>query len=233
MRSSEICAESEVRDIICPTGTDSWYPLPHHHVLDSARETLTSSGYCISNETHALSKGGLRYFCVMDLTAPIGESEKLTVGIRNAHDKSFSIGFCVGVRTLVCSNLAFSADIVLAKKHTRFGDSRYRDGIVGAVQKLANFADVQQARIADMKGSFVSKEEAESLILRAGEEKIIGWQTVPKVLAEYRQPSHEEHHDLTRYSLLQAFTQVMKERFVSQPLAAARETILLHEHLAV
>lgn len=130
-------AREELQQVVTPRNQGRWFPTPHHDVLCAVEETLEASGYQVKNQQLALAKEGSRFFGVLDLTTSVGDTESLTVGIRNSHDKTFSMGFCVGVRTFICDNLAFSADIVLAKKHTRFGDSRYRDGIVGAVQNLS------------------------------------------------------------------------------------------------
>jgi len=44
----------------------------------------------------------------------------VALGLRNSHDKSFSLALTVGFRVFVCDNLAFIGDFqaVIAKKHT-------------------------------------------------------------------------------------------------------------------
>ncbi len=165
------------------------------------------------------------------MSSQIGDSESLSIGIRNSNDKSFPIGFCCGARTFVCDNLAFSSEIVISKKHTRFGEDRYREGIANAVGSLPQFVAHEQRRIEAMKTRALSEDEANSLILQSAEKHVIGWRAIPDVLREWRSPTCEAFQERTAYSLLNAFTEVLKDRFQSYPLKAAYETISLQKLL--
>lgn len=105
-------------------------------------------------------------------------------------------------------------------------------GIARAVSQLEAFTESQQRLIGEQKVKVVAPPESESLILRAAEQGMIGWQTLPKVLAEWRSPSHEEHRLNSRYGLLQAFTRVLTPRFETHPRKAALETIRIQNFLA-
>lgn len=102
--------------------------------------TITSAGFSIRACSFSVSQGIPRFFGVLDLTSELAEGRTLSVGIRNSNDKTFPIGFCIGNRTFVCDNLAFSAEIVIAKKHTRFGEDWLREGIATAVGKLPDYS---------------------------------------------------------------------------------------------
>ena len=217
--------------IEAPPPTTSWYPLKHSTVVTAVEGTLDRAGFSIVKSRLSVSHDGFRFFGVLDLASQIGSSESLSIGIRNSNDKSFPIGFCCGARTFVCDNLAFSAEIVIARKHTRFGENRYREGIANAVGTLPQFVANETQRIEAMKAHELSDDQANSLILQSAEKQVIGWRCIPNVLREWRAPTQEAFQPRTTYSLLNAFTEVLKDRFEKYPLKTAYETISLQKLL--
>lgn len=221
-------------DLVCmeaPPPTDTWFPLRHFDVLTAVENTLDSSGFRVRTAQLSVAKSDMRFFGVLDIASEVAEGVSLSVGLRNSCDKSFPIGFCVGTRVFVCDNLAFSSEIVIAKRHTRFGENRFHEGVANAVAALHQYRDVEAARIETLQQRTLPDHEADSLILRAGEKGIVGWRQIPKVIAEWREPSHEEFRTRTAYSLLNCFTEVLKPRFRSQPNKTALETIRLQKLL--
>lgn len=216
-----------------PESTETWKPIRHYDVLEAVEGTLESAGFRSRTSSLAVSHEDKRFFGVLDIEAAIGDGISIAVGVRNSNDRKFPIGFCVGSRVMVCSNLAFSSEIVISKKHTRFGEERFREGIAKAVSSLHQFRTVEAARIEKLQRRILQNHEADSIILRSGEKGIIGWRQIPKVIAEWREPSHPEFETRTAYSLLNCFTEVLKPRFRSQPNKAAYETIRLQQLLAI
>ncbi len=224
-------ARDDLGHIFAPPSTTTWFPVKHSTVLDAVEGTLDRAGFAITKSRLSVSREGLRFFGVLDLQSHIGESESLSIGIRNSNDRSFPLGFCCGTRTFVCDNLAFSSEVVIAKKHTRFGENRYREGIANAVSTLPQFVANETRRIESMKSEELSEDQANSLILKSAERRVIGWRAIPEVLREWRAPSNEAFQPRTAYSLLNAFTEVLKGRFEKYPLKAAYETISLQKLL--
>lgn len=224
-------ARDGLEHIEAPPSTNTWFPVKHSTVLEAVEGTLDRAGFSIAKSCLSVSKEGLRFFGVLDLQSHIGESESLSIGIRNSNDRSFPIGFCCGTRTFVCDNLAFSSEIVISKKHTRFGEDRYREGIANAVSSLPQFVAHETRRIELLKSRELSEDEANSLILQSAETRVIGWRAIPEVLREWRAPSNDAFQPRTAYSLLNAFTECLKDRFAKYPLKAAYETISLQKLL--
>ena len=129
---------TELATIEAPEPTDTWFPLRHSTVLETVEETLGSSGFAIAKAQLSVSHEDKRFFGVLDIRSEIAEGVSLSVGVRNSCDKSFPIGFCAGTRTFVCDNLAFSSEVVIAKRHTRFGEDRFNEGIAKAVASPAS-----------------------------------------------------------------------------------------------
>jgi uncharacterized protein DUF932 len=212
-----------------PTGT--WFPLKHSTVLDRVQETLDASGYQTNRRSLSLSPDNHRFFGTLDLASGIADGVSLSIGIRNSTDKTFLIQFCCGERVFVCDNLAFSAEVVIARKHTRFGERRFNDALSRAVLGLRQYQAVAQKRVEHLQHFDLSEDAANSYLLQAAEHGIVGWRLLPQVIKEWRKPQHEEFRPRTAWSLFNAFTEVLKDRQRTQPARAATETIQLQKLL--
>lgn len=190
--------------IPAPPPTDTWFPVRHQEVLDCVEQTLDSAGFQIQKQQLSVSHQKQRFFGVLDLAAPLAEGISLSIGVRNSNDKTFPIGFCVGHRTFVCDNLAFSSEIVISKRHTRFGSDRFREGIASAVRKLSDYRTLEAARIERLQAQALGDHVAESIVLRAFEKGLVGTRMLKPLLREWRTPSFSEFEARTAWSLLSA-----------------------------
>ncbi len=104
-----------------PAASPTWVPVPHHRLLEQVETTLESGGLEVVNEAHALWNDGLRYFALLEVqNGQPHDDYGLVVGLRNSHDKSFPAAIALGSATFVCDNLAFSGEVTIARRHTRF-----------------------------------------------------------------------------------------------------------------
>jgi hypothetical protein len=139
-----------LRQLLTPDATPTHVPIPHHRVVDMMRHTLSFYGHEIVEEHHGLTEDGARYFGLLSLRSTYGGYED-TVGLRNAHDKSFPVGIAFGSRVFVCDNLAFIADHVIKRRHT-VNAKRDLPGLVGQlVEPLADQRE-RQARTFELRG---------------------------------------------------------------------------------
>src|ERR1035438_1846369 len=104
-----------------PLGTATHRPVPHAEIVEALVETLSYRHIGVVTEEYAVSKDGMKMFGVVDLDTGMNGC-RFSIGIRNAHDKSMRLAMVVGVRVLVCENMAFSGDFqpVLAKHSKHF-----------------------------------------------------------------------------------------------------------------
>ena len=219
---------NELALIEAPPPTQTWFPIAHFDVFRAVDQTLQSAGYTVRKQQFSLARDNHRFFGVLDLESRIIDGISMAVGIRNSTDKSFPIGMTVGSRVFVCDNLAFHGEIVIAKKHTRFGENRYREGISKAVASLGQYQDAQAAWIERLRRTTLPRETADSLILRSYEEELIGARTLPVLLQEWRKPSFIEFSDETAWSLWNAFTRAIGlTEQTRNPAKAAHTTIKL------
>lgn len=223
----EITAE-ELGLIHAPPPTQTWYPIKHSDVLSAVEQTLHSAGYLISKQRLSVSNEGHRFFGVLDLQSRITDGITLAVGVRNSTDKSFPIGMCCGQRVFVCDNLAFTSEVVISKRHTRFGEERYREGIAGAVASLGQYQEDQRLFIQRLRSWELSRTEADSIILQSYEEDLIGARQLPLLIQEWRNPTHDDFRPQNGWSLWNAFTHVLgRTTQATQPAKAALTTIRL------
>lgn len=229
---ASLVTKGDLEIIPAPPPTETWFPVRHLDVLDAVEDTLTSSGFEIRNYQLSVSHGKLRFFGVLDIGTQLADGVSLSIGVRNSNDKVFPLGFCVGNRTFVCDNLAFSSEIVISKRHTRFGTDRFHEGIAAAIGTLSDYRTIEARRIATLQSQMIPDSTAESIVLRAWERGLVGTRLLRPLLDEWRKPSFEEFQDRTAWSMLAAFTHVVKARQRRYPNKAAWEVMQFQALLA-
>jgi hypothetical protein len=231
-RGARLVEEDELMAVKAPPPEGRWFPLSHGTVLKKVTETLKDAGYAIQRQQCGLSADNARFFGVLDLATTLVSGVTLSCGVRNSIDKTFPIGFCTGSRIFVCDNLAFRADLLVKRKHTRFGDVRFSQAIGEAVVKLGGFKDEEAARIRFMQSAEVTNDRADALMLRAFEKGIVSSPTLPAVIKEWREPSFEDFRSRTLWSLFNAFTTALRDKALKNPHSYAATTMRLSAHLS-
>jgi hypothetical protein len=227
----EVSSE-ELAKVPVPPATLTYFPLPHSVVVDTVARALAEGGFQIRSVKLALSRNDARLFATMDLATPISSGVTLACGIRNSLDKSLPLGFCAGNRVFVCDNLSFRSELLVTRKHTRYGQSRFTEAICLAVQSLHQFRQAEEARIKHFRETDLSPDSADALLLRSFERKVVSAPLLPRVISEWRQPSFEEFKPRTLWSLFNAFTTVLGDRARTNPQQFAALTMSLSALLA-
>ena len=207
-----------------PLGTATHRPVPHVEVVEALVETLSFRHIGVVTEEYAVSKDGMKMFGVLDLDTGMPGC-RFSIGIRNSHDRSMRLAAVVGVRVLVCENMAFSGDFqpVLAKHSKNF--SLQNALSIGVDQMQRNF-DGMRKQVDAWRESQLSDVAAKMIIYRAFIESDL---EVPKHLARpvhdlYFSPKHEEFQPRTMWSLTNAFTSAFKQL---EPIPQFRATAKL------
>lgn len=227
-RGARVVNREELNAVEAPPPTETWFPLRHSDVLGTVLETLETSAFQVQGIQLSLSKDNARFFGTLDLAASVGGGTTLAVGVRNSVDKTFPLGFCAGCRVFVCDNLAFRSELLVVRKHTLNGIVRFQEAIALAVQSLGQFQEAEAHRIEQMRVFQLSDVHADSLMLQAYERGIVSLRTLPPVIQAWRKPTHPEFEGRNLWSLMNAFTGVMKGRSVSNPQQFALQTIRLN-----
>lgn len=190
-RGARYVDRKELDSVPAPPSTRSWHPLRHGQVLATVQNTLVSNGYNVRSMKLGLSKDNQQFFGVIDLDHQLATGVTLAVGVRNSVNKTFPLGFVAGGKCIVCDNLCFRSELLVKRKHTRFGMTKFASDIGDAVDRLGQFKMNEADRIQQFQKKELADQEAESLILRCFEQGIVSGPILPTVIAEWRNPSHQ------------------------------------------
>lgn len=203
----------EVSAVPTPPNTATHYPIAHDALLSMVLESFHEQGYKIANMEHALTADGSRYFGILELESLIAEGVCTVAGLRNAHDKKFSAGLVTGSGIFVCDNLAFSGEIQIGRKHTRFIHDELPDLVHAAVGKMGDAQRIEARRFEQYQATnFKHGWQASDLMIEMARQNVVSWSCLGKVDKEYKAPSYPEWEELQPgvYRLMQAFTENMK-----------------------
>jgi hypothetical protein len=193
-----------------PAATLTHQPVPHSRVLDLVEQTILQSGLPITDSSFALANKGNRMFGVLTLAG--GTDYATVIGIRNSHDKSFPVSFCLGSRVFVCDNLAFSAEVVVRTKHSRWVEERLPRLVNEGVATLIDKRGQQAKRIEAYKATEVrGLPHLHDLVLRTYRSGAMPAAAIAPVLREYDSPRHEEFAQPTLWSYFNCVTEILKD----------------------
>lgn len=192
-----------------PPATDTHKPVPHHQVVQAVVESLGYRHINVVRDEYAISKDAMKMFGVLDLS--LEETDiRISLGIRNSHDKSFSLGLTVGFRVFVCDNLAFHGDFTpVLRKHTKHFEL---EGTIGmALEKMQRNFKPLVKQIDVWKDYQLSDASAKCIIYNA----FIEQDEFPKHLSRhvhhhYFEPEYEDFKPRNLWSLQNAFTSAFK-----------------------
>lgn len=174
-----------------PEADGTHLPVAHHEIVALVRYTLGFFSHEIAEEHHALMPDGNRYFGLMTLLGGPDKNYADTVGLRNSHDKSFSIGIAFGSRVFVCDNTAFRGDHVIRRKHTARAKRELPGLIHEIVQPLHHQRIAQHKQFTVYQATPICDETADHAILTMYRENIIGALRVVDVLRQWERPEHD------------------------------------------
>ena len=211
-----------LNDLPEPVGTDTYFPIAHADLGTQLETAVTDSGMEIVDQSHGLTREGNRYFGCLQVreirSAAGGDGASLMsefghlLGVRNAHDKSFSASLVMGSRVFVCDNLSFSGEVELRRRHTK-NIMRDLPGLVNeATAKLIEKRDDVLKRFERYKETEISRTEAHHLIVTAAKHQALPKSRIMDVADQWETPNHPEFEDRNAWSLYNAFTEVYKQQ---------------------
>src|ERR1700738_1314292 len=216
---SVLVARQDLTDLPTPERTATHYPIPHFRFVETLAESLHYRHLGIVSEEYAVSHDGMRFFGV--LTLSVEESGvRIAIGLRNSHDKSFSLGLTVGRRVLVCDNLALFGDYApVMRKHTKHVEIEAILAV--AVDQMQRNFEPMRRQIDFFRSADLSDQRAKLIIYDAF---LGGEADLPKHLGtvvhdHYFAPKYPEFEPRTLWSLENAFTSALKEL---EPVARLR-----------
>lgn len=210
MEEGKYVSRDEVARIDTPSSTDTWRPVPHIDVIEAVTEVVRAHNWEIEGEKFGLASDGRKMFGVMEIGRSSSPEWHRCIGIRNSHDKTFAVGLSAGIVVCVCTNLAFGGTTVVKRRHTSGID--LAELIDRAVASLEEDFLTTETVCEDLKDVYLKNDdESRCLIFKAAELGVINSCDILPVYREFKNPSHVEFQDPTRWSLLNAFTETIKK----------------------
>ena len=209
MQEGKFVSRTEVARTDTPCSTATWCPVPHIDVIEAVTKVVKAHDFGIEGEKFGLARGGQRMFGVMEISRSSSPEWHRCIGIRNSHDMSFAVGLSAGIVVCVCTNMAFGGTTVVKRKHTsRLDLSELIDRAVSSLED--DFLTVETV-CEDLKDVYLKDDdEARSSIVRAAELGVINSCDILPVYREFKSPSHVEFTEPTRWSLMNALTEIVK-----------------------
>jgi len=146
------------------------------------------------------------------------ERERI-IGLRNAHDQTFTAEMAAGDSVFVCDNLLFSGEIKVGRKHTIGAKDDLPSLMDDCVGYLGAVWDNQTERVEAYKERPLSKEEAHDLVCKAFRAGALPTSKIATVLDEYegnielengRGFRHPDFEERNMWSFLNAYTETAK-----------------------
>lgn len=208
---TEVVGRQELVLLPTPEATATHKPIAHADLVGAVVETLGFRHLKVVEDQYAVSPDGMRMFGVLVLD--IAENGvRVSIGIRNSHDKSCALGITSGYKVFVCDNMAFYGDFQLVtRKHSK--NLALHDVLSIAIDRMQrNFVPMLN-QVDAWRGYDLPDAAAKLIIYRAFVE---GALEAPQRLADdvhrhYFEPEHEEFRPRTFWSLSNAFTSAFKE----------------------
>ena len=210
----------EVKAVLTPAATDTYFPVAHHHQIDLLKEeaAVLLPSMPLVSEAYGLNRDGKQFFGVLGFQGESNESS-LMIGARGAHDHSMSRQYCAGKRITVCDNMIFEgsdSNFAIVRKHTRniWGD------LVKAVREALRLAPATYDRLlqdtAAMKARSCSEDRGAELIGRAMYKGLLTPTQATVVIGDWQNVGtenvrHEEFNQRTAWGLHNCFTEGLKK----------------------
>jgi len=203
---------SEVKSVETPEATESWRPIGHSFLVNRVQDQIQDNGWEIVDTYHSLHRFGQRYFGLFHIkgTEADNDDRGTILGLRNSHDKCFPAGLCMGNAPFVCSNLIFTNEVTLARRHTKNILNDLSQVIARTLGKMTETWTSDEQRIEAYKEYELGNEQAHDLVIRAYQNGAISKAKIADVVEQWHTPEHDDFSDRTMHSLYNGFTHVLK-----------------------
>ena len=214
--NSSLVTREQLKYLAPPPATVTWKPIAHYDLVQAIDRQLAVRDIQIVKEEFALAHEGLRLFGVLELHVPgregltcppdSGQDYHFAMGIRTANDRSFATQLAVGARVFVCSNLAFSGDLIaMNRKHTAKFD--LNADISRAVDRFQAHLGTFGGKLEGLKQWSLDPYQAKAFIYDAFEQDIVPVRLFNAVMAGYKAGQPQ----ISAWALHNIFTAAVKQ----------------------
>jgi len=202
---------ADLASVPVPEPTHSYVPVPYPRLIEEIKLHVPRFGLEIVREEYGLAREGRQMFGVLSCRNGRPEQDYcLVLGIRSSIDRSLAVGITLGSNVICCSNLAFSGEVTMHRKHTAHVFRDLPDLIYRMLSQVSSMRQRIDGEIAAMKVRELPPAHAHHLMIEAVKASVVPASRLPKVIEAWEEPRHEEFAPRTAWSLFNAFTEVQK-----------------------
>jgi hypothetical protein len=203
---------AEVLAVPVPEHTDTWKPVAYGDAIELLKTLATERIGCpIKSEAYGLGHEGMQMFG--RITLDTGDTAQgLSIGIRQAYNKSLALGTAVGANVFVCDNLAFSGDAFkVLRRNTRNVWEDFQRLIIDQIGSALSSYDVLKTEIARMQATPCHEQRGYALLGVAMGRDILTPTQASVAFGDWAKPRHEEFADRNVWSLYNCVTEGLKK----------------------
>lgn len=225
---AQLAALDDLRSATPPAPCGRHYPIPHSLLRDTVVNGLKGRGLEVAEEQIALDREGARFFGVLRLKAR-GDTSAPVVGLRGSYDQSFAAALCAGSRVFVCDNLAFSGEVKVSRRNTRYGVRDLPGKVDGGLTRILGELKRISERFRVYRGTMLTEDTVNGILMNLVRTDALPGSKLRGVLSEFERPEFAEYGEPdTAWRLFNATTHVLRGQ--SAELLTSR-TIHLHREL--
>jgi len=129
--------------------------------------------------------------------------------LRSSLDKSIAPSIAFGSQVFVCDNLAFTGEVTISRKQTRFIDNDIRPLIHDAVANVTTMRVNQDRRFEIYQNTKILSNKAGAVICEMYRRGIVNTTKLGKVIEQWDKPDHD-FGPRTAWRLFNATTEALK-----------------------
>jgi len=216
----------EVLSAPIPDETDTWKPIGHGVLLQEVIDAMGEFGLGIRDAAYSLARDGKRFFGLLEVDKHDKPEYGLVIGLRNSVDQSFPASVCTGSRVFVCDNLAFSAEVMINRKHTKNIIRDLPQCVARAIGQIGALAERQEQRFQVYRDTKLTRPQVHDFLIKSVDARALPVTKLLSVRDQFDKPAHEDHNKYgdSVWKLLNAYTEVLKGGIIELP----RRTQVLH-----
>ena len=216
-------------EVPLPEETATYKPVPYNDFIEYARDALRARGVVMNTNRLELARDGQQMFGTFEVYPMLTEDGESAVtgaepyrneaayrrmlGLRTSYDKSLPNGIIMGAQLIVCSNLMFSGEFLVTRRHTKNVLNDLPSDVFRLVGRgLEGYSDVV-GMLEWMKGEDVGhRQMLNDFVVRSMREGVINSGQILRVLKEFENPTFGiDGRTNSVYNLHNAFTHVIKK----------------------
>lgn len=216
----------ELLGLETPDSTLTHTVVPHFTVVEKLIQALAYRNIDIVDDQYALSADSNVVFGLLP-TSIVHEEVRLTIALRNSHNKSSALALAAGFNVFICDNMALYGEFEpLNLRHSKNMLAKLDDAITIGVDRTQRYFEPMRAAIDVWKGHSLTDAQAEALIYKAFVREALEapFHLMKDVHQAYYEPKHEAFAPRTLWSLHNAFTEAFK-LLKPVPMLRAMETL--------